>query len=606
MTRYGREVERLGRTYGRVRAAPLLELRRLLTETQAGPAVFVGSGGALAVAALAADLHRATAWHHATVATPLELLAQPPRGDANWVIFSAGARHPDTALAVDLALSMGRDVAVVTRQDIDRIPDRVARPGVHIVCVPSSKDGFLATNSVLSMAASMCSAYGWDLPEELPWLASERKDELETLRSAALVLWGPRHLAVALDLEARLAETALVWVQYADYRNFAHGRHAGFARRSDETSVVSIVAKGYRPLAERTVALLPAGTHHIELSSELEFPYSVLDLLVASIRLVEPRAAQEAIDPARPGVPAFGRKLYHLDASRLLSIDRDPPVERKLAAIGLGVRHSDVVRKALNGWIHDIQEQRFSAIVLDYDGTCCLTEQRFEPPPKQVIDELVRLLQRGMVVGFASGRGRSLSEEIRDWVPRKFWDQVTIALYNGTVILKPGSPVDDYSEPSALMESIVDRLREMATLGTVTIEARRTQVSVSCPGLTGSQLLPSVEALLARSDETDVRVAASAHSVDVTANVGTKGSLVQVLGERSGGSVLAIGDQGHPGGNDFDLLAATPWSLSVDQCSADLTRCWNLSRGNRSGPGLLLEYLSALRGEESPLLFEWH
>ena len=31
---------------------------------------------------------------------------------------------------------------------------------------------------------------------------------------------------------------------------------------------------------------------------------------------------------------------------------------------------------------------------------------------------------------------------------------------------------------------------------------------------------------------------------------------------------MAIGNQGHVGGNDFELLAATRWSLSVDRCSS--------------------------------------
>ena len=38
--------------------------------------------------------------------------------------------------------------------------------------------------------------------------------------------------------------------------------------------------------------------------------------------------------------------------------------------------------------------------------------------------------------------------------------------------------------------------------------------------------------------------------------------------------VLAIGDQGDLGGNDFELLASSRWTLSVDRCSADPARCW--------------------------------
>jgi len=56
-----------------------------------------------------------------------------------------------------------------------------------------------------------------------------------------------------------------------------------------------------------------------------------------------------------------------------------------------------------------------------------------------------------------------------------------------------------------------------------------------------------------------------------------------------------LGDQGHVGGNDFELLAATRWSLSIDRCSSDPTRSWNLVQSGQKGPAALILYLRALQ-----------
>jgi hypothetical protein len=80
---------------------------------------------------------------------------------------------------------------------------------------------------------------------------------------------------------------------------------------------------------------------------------------------------------------------------------------------------------------------------------------------------------------------------------------------------------------------------------------------------------------------------------------------VEHVRERADGAVMAIGDQGHLGGNDFELLAATPWSLSVDRCSADPTRCWNLDSTGRRGPDVLLRYLRALKRQRQGIRFRW-
>jgi hypothetical protein len=57
--------------------------------------------------------------------------------------------------------------------------------------------------------------------------------------------------------------------------------------------------------------------------------------------------------------------------------------------------------------------------------------------------------------------------------------------------------------------------------------------------------------------------------------------------------ILTIGDKGAWPGNDFELLSL-PYSLSVDEPSADPRTCWNLAPLGQRGPLAALHYIDAL------------
>ena len=57
-------------------------------------------------------------------------------------------------------------------------------------------------------------------------------------------------------------------------------------------------------------------------------------------------------------------------------------------------------------WEARLGEQRFAGLVLDYDGTVCWTKLRQQLPGEPVREALVTLLADGIVIGFASGRGK--------------------------------------------------------------------------------------------------------------------------------------------------------------------------------------------------------
>jgi hypothetical protein len=598
------QVSELPETYLAVRAWDAVPLADLVARLTGRQAIFVGSGGALAVAELAAELHRARTGDLSLAATPLELAGLMPVRDGAVIMFSARGRHPDARTAIAAALAGRCDpVAVVTHREAEELPAAVRRPGVEVITVPPSiaREGFLATRSVLAMAAAVVAAqssHDDSLPATLPWLGSH--PSVRPLRGRCLVLYGPGGRPAAIDLETRLAETGLSNAQLADYRNFAHGRHFGLARWLNETTIVALVAEPYRALADATLARLPAEANVLRLETKLEWPVAAIDLLVASMRTLEATAAERGLDAARPRVPEFGRKLYHLPMSRLVWATPTGPVERKLEAAALPADPAmrATYTDAFDRWLANLAQARLGGIVLDYDGTVCSTTGRFELPEDAVVAELGRLLEGGLVVGFASGRGGSLHRDLRRWVPESLWGQVELGLYNGGLGLTLSEECPPRSAPGGDLASAAERLRNSELRDVLAVEEREYQLTIEPRSGASSHvgvLSRLVAELLARPPLLNLKIAVSAHSVDVIPADSSKIATLGCVRARCDSEVLAVGDQGQLGGNDFDLLAATQFSLSVDRCSADPTRCWNLDTRGMRGVDLLVKYLRALQ-----------
>ena len=103
-----------------------------------------------------------------------------------------------------------------------------------------------------------------------------------------------------------------------------------------------------------------------------------------------------------------------------------------------------------------------------------------------------------------------------------------------------------------------------------------------------------IREVAARAPSLDVKCVQSAHSIDVVEAATSKRAVVETIGADCSGAILCIGDQGQEGGNDFELLACHPATLSVDRCSSDPTRCWNLGPPGERGPSILRRYLRSL------------
>ena len=303
---YPTELRALRATYELATAGdPLPALVDLLQRLVGRQAYFVGSGGALAVAQFAAELHMRTTGQSALALPPM-LFAQSPRvSEAAVVVFSSGARNPDAAVALAAARARGHSpVGLVTTRMQQDLPARVARHQPFVATVPSPPNGFLATGSVLATIVALCLAAGMELPEsdQLAWDVSPDMGD----RPELLVLFGGGMGAVATDIQTRISELGLRSVQIVDFRSFAHGRHVGYSRRNRDTTIVALVDSASQEVALRTLATLPSDSHVVQARSDLAWPGSLVELLLWAMATplqladggLDPRQAES--DAVRP------------------------------------------------------------------------------------------------------------------------------------------------------------------------------------------------------------------------------------------------------------------------------------------------------------------
>jgi hydroxymethylpyrimidine pyrophosphatase-like HAD family hydrolase len=606
---YEDELDALETTYRDVLGADLRELEGFVGKIGSGPASFIGSGGMLAVATLAAGLHESGCLQPGAAKTPLAAIHQPALASCGAMLFSSSGKHPDAREVMRRLGRTGmRPAAVLTHREA-----REPRLGVDVAMVTLPplpiREGFLAVNSVMSMCVALVRAYAGEvLPARLP--RTELTESLPVCERL-VVLYPPPLAAVAVDLETRLAEIGLAAVQLADYRNFAHGRHTGLQRNMGGTAVLALSEESSEDLAEATLAALPPEVERALWHTGAPWPQAALELLVSSMRACGELGKVAGVEVSRPKVPRFGRTLYRLAVRRRLPESLLGPVERKLGGFATAPSAEPIRRsyeEALESWTKELGGRRFGAVALDYDGTVCATGARFEPPVAAMAEALNASLARGLRLGFASGRGPSLHRDLRAVLDPEHWDKVELGLYNGGVLVRLDEELGDLSQPSPLIESASDRLEELAIAEVLEFAPRCAQLTIEVRDAAWMRqgLLAEVIAdALRRPPEIAVKVLASGHSVDVVPAASTKVAVVERIRHRLGPvEVLCVGDQGQIGGNDFDLLAEQRWSLSVDRCSADPTRCWYLGDGSRTGPELALRYLKALRRRKGGVAIE--
>lgn len=637
---YANEMSKLGETFAWAAATDLKAIRHAVRTAGLSSLRAIGSGGSLTAAHALAALHQRFTGRLAAVATPLEAadeLLDP--NVATWLLSAGGGNVDIMAAAKALILREPRQLGVLCgREDSPLVELCRQHPFVDLLLYPppAGKDGFLATNSLLAFTAVLTRAYAGEFGADADW--DDAAAHLETLlgeansavgaweaataplwaRPTTLVLHGPSTRIGAVDLESKFTEAAIGNLQVADYRNFAHGRHHWLAKRGETSGVLAFVAEADRVLAERTLELIPADIPQARIELAGGPSACALASLVAALRVTGWAGFTRGIDPGRPSVPEFGRKLYNLplpkphrrappgglSARQAAAIARKSGVEpRDLAASG----ELDHWREALTGFERRLAEAHFGGIVLDYDGTVVDTRHRFEPASKGMISELARLADSGAKIAVATGRGRSVRHDLQKSLPNSLWSQILIGYYNGAEVASlddDGAP-DGSANPCAALLPLAEALRRQPELAEcarqedrpfqITLEATRVMPE--------SRLWDLARQVILMAGADGVSVTRSSHSVDIVPAGISKLNVVRRLRESVGDwPILAIGDRGRWPGNDYELLRE-PFALGVDEISVDPMTCWHMGEPGQRGPSVTLNYLTALKAKGGRLRF---
>ena len=623
------ELERLCETYQWSLEHPLDLFRQFVQRAAGNSLTAIGSGGSLTSAAYARVLHQSLGFY-SNVATPLEYRVSPRSvGRKGSVLFmTASGRNPDVKAAFKEAITREPTqvgaICMRTESAISQVAQKTEFASVFEHAPPCGKDGFLATNSLLATMVLLSRAY--DLPhakeKKLPKLPGRlstgftskiRFAPSDLERDSWIVLHGRWSQPVAFDIESKMSESAMASVQMADYRNFGHGRHHWLASRPESSLVIALVTPEDREIVEKTLANFPASVQVLRLASKHPNQNATIDLLLQVFQLVAQAGEVRDIDPGRPKVANFGRKLYHLN----VKVNHDLQTKNKLSARG----QSAILRKsnwhsmtpsqrglwcnAYSDFSSKLSAEKFGALVFDYDETICRSSERTTQPSKAIANEIKRLLQRGVLLGVATGRGKSVGESLCRIVPKKYFRQVTIGYYNGGQIgvLGDASIPDKKSPPTKELKAALKRFTAHPVLSKLAeLEARPSQIKIEPTNpIDLQQTVGIVSSIMASLP--DLKAVFSGRTIDVIPQCVSKNSLCDFVSDLSSqqgrpSSVLCIGDRGKWPGNDSEMLARQ-FALSVNEVSTDPATCWNLGKPGSRGVDTMLEYLSFISSSKT-------
>jgi len=633
------QLQKLGTIYDWARATPIDDLTTAIINLKDHHLLASGSGGSLTVAHFMTKLHEEFTGKISKHLTPMELISSNICHGANVALITARGKNKDILEAYRrIATHEPHSLLVLCATQgspVSQIAEQYKWTQIITYPLPSGNDGFLATNSLLAFSIILIRAYSnafqvdLQLPEVLPeesgisgFLSTkgqfEKEKMLRVLQQPTIsVLFEGWGYSAAVDMESKFTESALGNVQIADYRNFAHGRHHWLAKRGSGTGIVAMVTPQCEELANKTLALIPGDIPVTRISTKHSGPIGTISLLTSVLYMTGMAGEAANIDPGRPGVPQFGRKIYHIGLkkyqpervmSKPYSSVREVWLERKFGDFRCLMRTKSLessLEKALTKYLQKIRKAHFAAIVCDYDGTLCSPDERFDVPSAEIISECIRLLQAGMAIGIATGRGKSVRESLRRCFPQYLWPRTIIGYYNGADISRLDEEAPDSSKPIEAEIQAFCKLAERHVLlqNISKLEPRISQVTIEPLSPFPLSLVHAVVLeLVQRLDQSQLRVFCSEHSVDVLTRTGSKREVVkfvkdQIRAQGSDGKVLCIGDKGTWCGNDFDLLSED-YALSVNECPLNLSRGWNLAPQGHRGVQATIDYLRALIAED--------
>ena len=598
--------------------------RYLFAENRQTPLVCIGSGGSLSACHYAAMLYKQRNGVLAQAMTPLQLMYSGREiiRSSKLLFLSASGKNKDILNAIKYGVKYNEIGMMSLTLHKNNLTEELLEqhPKVLRWCedIPSEKDGFLATNSLVATFTLLCKAAG-GMSQNSSFEFDDLKPgtwnlKLNTLQNF-IVLYGATGESVAWDIESKLTEAALGSALLSDYRNFGHGRHHWFDKCGKNSCIIALVTPIERELAYKTIGCLPKDIPVIYIETELESPAASIDMLLKAFHFVNDLGKARGIDPGKPGVPGYGRVLYNLDyfklTNRILPAEKtlDVAVRRKLGPSRIeNAPLWDYYGEACLRFVKQLNKGKFTTIAFDYDGTLSAANHKSRFTNRlcdEINNALLPLLENGIQIVVATGRGKSVGDSFMNSFDQKYWPQITVGYYNGACPLPLGEedklkawkkkPFD--SELKVLSDELQRRLPENCIQYELT--ARNLQLSIEeVTSVSDAELLYNTcREIIWDKQLKGIRVWRSSHSMDIVVyHVVSKLNVID-----NPDTTLCIGDYGSVEGNDYEMLTSK-YSLSVDKVSKNTESCWNIAPSGVYGLDATLYYLSRMKANEGKIM----
>ena len=579
----------------------------------------VGSGGSYSVARIFEYFCAKAGWTAKSL-TPLELrLYDAQMKDCAAILFTAGGRNADSVNAYKYLAEVEPEGLLTCCMREEAPLKKLQKNNLHNYYfdfkMPVAKDGYLAVESLVSSLTLLSRAFEratgdpfFRIPPEFNWHTKRLDTDLLSkvlCKESLLLLHGGTTTPAAFDLESKFSEASLGSIQLADFRNFAHGRHYWISDRRNRTAVIAMVGTSERALAEKTLTLLPDDIPILRLDVSDETVKGMFSAFDFVFELVFQAGIFRNLNPGRPKVGEFGKKLYHLNYN-ICADERIKGREKSSHLMAIYRKsyryphsYGEQYHYSADKYLQKLMEVQYSGIVFDYDGT--LHDKRQSSELEQKIFQRINVfLESGVKIGIATGRGKSVRKELQKVISKKYWRDTIIAYYNGGCIgtLEDENVPDKTAVPIPKgFEMVSDYIESIDLPKSINLDGIEDknpyQLTLLLNSGQGRTYIEQIKEFCLGIKE--IKVLSSSHSMDIIPQLSSKNNIFSCwkrLG-LSKADFLAIGDAGQFGGNDYELLQSG-YGLSVDGVSSAMDECWNFAKPGVRNLEATLYYLGKI------------
>ena len=191
------ELAQLSAVYDWAMAADIRPAKDLIGALARQPLLAIGSGGSLTAAVAACYFHQRYAQKLAHAVTPMEAVSLPTLHDVGVLMTTGGGRNPDILgcfrRLVEREPQQFGVICATPNAPLSDLAGAYWYVRTHEFSLPSGKDGFIATNSLVATIVLLARSY------------QELYGDEQSLPNNFSVLWGPH---ANPDESLRLIESA--------------------------------------------------------------------------------------------------------------------------------------------------------------------------------------------------------------------------------------------------------------------------------------------------------------------------------------------------------------------------------------------------------------